>query len=275
MIRLLVAVAAVTLGLALIPTKPADRPPRDDPKKPTLDIALEVQALRTLYLLRVTPEQIKSLQKLAKEVATPDRKRASPNVSDDYRRVLVSLREALAADSEDKVNELEDRLIEATEAEEPELDDAVRVTAKARRRVPEVFRLLRPPQLASYFGSAAEEIGDPQERLVAALDQIRSAEEEEWGQTRDELAEDLGWLLGGLDSEQNKAVRAQVVALLDKARELTPAEFKKQRADLVKEARAVGADVAATDVLRHGVERALAQLLSNPRLAEALQARLK
>lgn len=275
MTRLLMLAAAVSVGVYLIPVKRADTPPRDDPKTPTLELALEVQALRTLYLLRITPEQGKSIQKIAKEIAAPDRKRAKPQASDDYRRVLASLRDALAADSEDKVNELEDRLVEATETEEPELDDAVRITAAARRKVPQVLRLLRPPQLASYFGSVAEDVGDPQERLVAALEQIRSDEDEDWEQTRDDLAEDLGWLWGGLDHDRNKALRGDVVALLNKARRMSPEEFKKQRAELEKEARSFGADVLATDVLRHAAERALALLLSNPRLGEALQARLK
>jgi hypothetical protein len=275
MTRLSLLAGAVYLGMLLVPVQQPETPNREAPKKPVLDIALEVQALRTLYLLRITPEQTKKLQKIAKEIGAPDRKRAKPRTSDDYRRVLADLRDALAADNDDKVDELEERLLEATETEEPEMDDAVGVTVAARRRVPDVLRLLRPPQLASYFGSVAEDVGDPQERLVAALEQVRNDGEDDWEQTRDDLAEELGWHLGGLDSTCEKVVRKEVIALLNKSRELSAEEFKEQRADLEKEARRVGADVLPTDVLRHAVERTLAQLLSNPRLSEALQARLK
>ncbi len=51
------------------------------------------------------------------------------------------------------------------------------------------------------------------------------------------------------------------------------AEFKAQRDDLDKEARKVVGDVGPTDVIRHYMERALAELLSNPRLGAAVEAR--
>jgi hypothetical protein len=263
------------LSLAMIPAKRSDVPPRAEPETPILETCLEIQALRSLYLLHITPEQIKQLHKIAKEIAVPDRDRDKPRISDDYRRVLVNLRKALVKENEEKVEELEDRLTELTDSESPELDDAVPVTTAARKRVPEVMRILRPQQLARYFGSAAEEIGDPQERLVAALELARTGKNDEWEVIRDDLADDLGWLIGGLDVGRSKTVHAEVVALLTKARNLKDTAFAKQRPDLEKAARAIGADVASSDVLRHAIERTLARLLSNPRLVEALEARLK
>lgn len=264
------------LGLILIPPKPADLPLRAAPQASVLDLSLDVQALRILYLLHVTPEQIQEMLKIAKENAQPDREREQPRVSNGYRRALADLREALiASKDDDKIEELEDRLVELSDSEEPEVDDEVRVTAAARRQVPEILRLLRPAQLANYLGSISEEVGDPQERLVAALEQVRSAKNDDWKSTCDELADDLGWLLGGLESRKSKAIRDEITALLTKTHNLSDEEFAKKRSELEKEARQVGADVAATDVLRHAIERALARLLSNPRLSVALEARLK
>jgi hypothetical protein len=273
--RIFLLPALLLVGLFLIPRKPADEPPRTEPEERALDVCLDVQALRTLYLLRINGQQVKKLQAIAKDLAAPDRDRDKPRLTDGYRRVLVNLRIALAADDEKKVDSLEDRLAELTDSESPELDDAVTVTAAARRRVPEALRLLRPNQLAGYFGSISDEVGDPQERLAAALENVRSDKNDDWEDVRDDLADDLGWLLGGLSANPSKAVRGAVADLLTRARNLSDEEFGKQRAELKKEARALGADIPATDVLRHAVERALAKLLSNPRLLSALQRRLK
>jgi hypothetical protein len=219
---------------------------------------------------------MRHLQKMARDVAQPDRDREKPRVSDGYRRLLADLRDALVADEDDdRIEKLEDRLTDLTEAEDPQLDDEVRVTAAARRRAPDALRLLRPNQLAVYLGAAAEEIGDPQERLVAGLAEVRSAKSDDWETTRDELAEDLGWLLGGLDAARSKAFRAEAAALLTRAHALTEEEYEKQRPGLEKEARQVGADVGPANVLRHAAERTLARLLSNPRLGPVLEARLK
>jgi hypothetical protein len=266
---------ALLSGLVFVPVQSGDKPPRADPKAPALDLCLEIQALRTLYLLRVTVDQARAMEGIAKKIVAPDRDREKPRLSDAYRRILAGLHDALAADDEDKVDDLEDQLTELTDSEEPELDDAVHVTAAARRRVPEVLRNLRPQQIASYLGSIAEEVGDPQQRLVTALEQIRSDKNDDWEAMRDELGDDLSWLLGGLDVARRKAVRDEVASLLTKSRNLNSDAFDKQKPDLDKAARAIGAGVEPIDVLRHAVERALARLLSNPRLVEALQARLK
>lgn len=262
-------------ALLLIPAKPIERP-RAEPETPVHALSLEVQALRTLYLLRATPEQIKAMRKFAKETAMAEREREKPHVSDDYRRVLANLRDALVADEDDdKIEGLEERLTELTEAEVPELDDGYRVTPAARRCAREVLRQLRPNQLAGYLGAMAEEIGDPQERLLAALEQVREGKDEAWKELRDVLADDLGWLLGGLAEERAKAIKAEVVALLSNVRELTDEEFDKQRDELEKVARRIGAGVSSTDVLRHALERTAARLLSNPRLGDVLDARLR
>jgi hypothetical protein len=263
------------LGVVLIPVKPAIEPARPELGPPALDVALEVQALRTVYLLRATPEQMKQLQKMAKDLAAPDRDRQRPRVSGDYRRVLADLRDALVADDDDRVERLEDRLADLTDAEDPQLDDEVKVTAAARRLVPEALRLFRPAQVAGLIASLSDEVGDPQERLADALEQARSVKSGEWEEARGEMADDLGWLLGGLDASRAKAVRSEVTALLNKARGLSDEEFESRREELEQEARRVGADVPPTEVLKHAVERALARLLSNPRLGVALQARLK
>jgi hypothetical protein len=67
----------------------------------------------------------------------------------------------------------------------------------------------------------------------------------------------------------------QVGALLQQARGLSKADFTKQLPELKKSARKIVGDVSALDVLRHQVEIDLATLLSNPRLPNAIRARMK
>jgi hypothetical protein len=237
---------------------------------------MEVQALRTLYNLRLTTEQMKELAKYAKDTAEPARKRNQGKASDEYRKVLTELRDALAAASDDdKIGDLEDAFTELEEKEKPDMDDSVEATAAARKRAPELFKKMRPSQLASYLGFLAEDVVDPQDVLVSTMKEIRSANNEEWKDRRDDLAEELGWLLGGVDEKKAQKVNDQVVAFLNKVKALSDDEFKAKQADLEKEAEKLAGDVGPERVLRNRVERTFAELLSNPRLQAALALRLK
>jgi hypothetical protein len=267
--------ALVVAGIAFIPAKRRETPERPDPKAPTLHLCLEIQALRTLYLLRTKPDQLQKLQEIAKRLAIKERDRAKPRASDEYRGVLASLHAALAADDQDEVEDLEDQLSGLTDSEEPDIDDAITITDDARKHVPEALRILTPQQIAEYLGSIAEDVGDPRQRLAAALEKVRSDKENDWEQIRDDLADDLSGLLGGLDAARSKNVHDAIVSLLNKSRKLDADAFDKQRSELKKDALAIGGDVAPTTVLAHAAERALARLLSNPRLSSALEARLK
>ena len=79
----------------------------------------------------------------------------------------------------------------------------------------------------------------------------------------------------GLDVDKADRVNDRVAALLIRVRSLTNEEFAKQQPDLDQAAAKIVGDVGALEVLRHYVEFDLANLLSNPRLAAALDARLK
>src|SRR2546430_15768108 len=92
------ALLAVALMLAIGPTSPDSK--KDEPKKdaePTLaELSMEMQALRTLYNLRLTTAQMKALAKAAKETAEPERMRNPGKASDEYKKALTALRDALA-----------------------------------------------------------------------------------------------------------------------------------------------------------------------------------
>ena len=66
-----------------------------------------------------------------------------------------------------------------------------------------------------------------------------------------------------------------MVQLLIQVRALTEDEFKAQRGEWEKAARQIIGEVSPFEVMRHQLEYALAELLSNPRLEAALELRFK
>ncbi len=94
-------------------------------------------------------------------------------------------------------------------------------------------------------------------------------------QVRDEVSEEVGRLAAGLDVDKAGQISDQVVQLLIQARALQEQEFKKRQPQLEKEARQIVGEIGPVDVIRHVVEQALAEMLSNPRLTAAIDARLK
>jgi hypothetical protein len=265
---------ALTLGGAT--SAHSDKDEKKEAELPLPELSLEVKALRTLYDLRLTTEQMKALAKLAKETAQPAVKRNPGMASDEYRKALTELRDALVdASDDDKIGDLEDAYAMLEEKEHPDMNDTVDLTAAARKRGPEVFKKMRPSQLASYLGYLADDVVDPQEVLVATMKEVRGIKDDDWKDRRDDLAEELGFLLGGLDEKKAKEFSDAVVELVNKAKKLSDDDFKAKQADLEKEAEKLVGGVSPDRVLRNQVERTLAELLSNPRLAAALAARLK
>lgn len=262
---------AAALAVAICPALPtrAEQPS-------VTELSLEVSALQTLYYLRVTPEQMHQFRKMADETAERGMARTAPKASEKVRRALAELRDALRRPADDqRLEKLFKQLDQAREAEKPQIDDAVEPTDEARERAPEALRLLAPGQVAAYLGSMADDIADPFQRIREALDKARGLNAEQWKDLRENIAEEVGRLVGGVDPDEAGSVGDRVVQLLIVARGLKDAEFKKQRPELEKAAREIAGEAGPTDVLRHVLEHTLAELLSNPRLAAALDARLK
>jgi hypothetical protein len=240
------------------------------------ELELEVDALYVLYQLQVTPEQMKALKKLASETADDLGARQVPKASAEYRKTVIALRDALVkADDPDKVAELQEKLDELGAAEEPELDLAVEITAAARKHAPAVLKMLTARQVAGYVSIFGDGFPDPRELMVDALDKVRGVEQDAWKDFRAGLSEEVGRLVAGVDADKVAKISDKVVQWLIEVRSLGDDEFKTQRADLEKRARQITGELHPFDVLRNSVELALAELLSNPRLEAAVEARLK
>lgn len=252
----------------------AEEPSKGSTPTPS-ELALEINALRTLYCLRATTEQRDAVLKLAKETAGPARKRKKSKLSADYRQLMEQLREALAEDDEERVESLEDELEEKTISESPEIDDSLAITDSARKHAPKLLKTLRAAQVAMFLGMHAEQIADPSERLQEALAKVRSWTLADWQDKREALGEEIALLVAGVDKEKFDKVNEAVIDFLARARTMKDDEHEKKRSELVLAAKEIVGEAGPTEVLRHYMEFELARMLSNPRLEAALQARLE
>lgn len=241
------------------------------------ELSLEVSALEVLYQLQATRPQLQALKKVA--AGTLDEKPAARQPAkggESLRKVLSELRDVLArARDHDRILGLMERLEKVYEKEMPELDDVVEITDEAREAVPKVLKLFTARQVGLLVGALADDVPEPLDVLCDALEEARGLDDEEWKEYRASVGDEIGRLLGGLDAEKAGALGDRAVQLLIVARGLSAAVFKDERAELEAKARALVGDVGPTEVLRHAVEYRLAELLSNPRLKEALEARLE
>jgi hypothetical protein len=270
-----VRIIAIAVALLFGGEGVAQAPAEPDTTAVTM-LSQEVAALQTLYALDVTEAQLETLRRMARETCAPLIKGMEGKVSDAYKKKLSDLREALVeAVDEERIGELMDQIDELKEREKPELGDDVDVTEAAAGRAPEVLRMLTAGQVAAFVGGFADDIIDPRQRLLEALDKVRGLSNKEWAEVRDEVSEDIGRLVAGLDEEQSARVSAKVLQLLIVVRSMKTDEFKAERPELEKQAQQILGDVGPTDVLRHVMENSLAELLSNPCLPAALEARLK
>jgi hypothetical protein len=244
-----------------------------EPEQPVGEVALEVKALRVLRAFRESREEMEALRKLARETAGPAGERKKAEVGDDFFQALAELGDALEAGDDVRIEEAQKQFDALRAKDRPELDDAVALTEAARKAAPDRLRRMRPAQLTAFAAALGADVTDPRERLTAALAKVRGPKGEEEKAGADVAAAVRA--LVGVDEAKSERVAARIVALLGKARGLGDDEFKAKKADLDKEVEKIVGEVGPDEVLRHEAEYALAELLSNPRLEAALDARLK
>jgi hypothetical protein len=242
---------------------------------PLIAVSMEVLALQGLETLQVTPEQMKALAKLAAETAAKPRPRKPSVTSDKYKKKLTALRDALIKHDVDEIQVLTAELGELQTSDKVFVDNMVDITDPARKRAPEVLKLLSPRQVAVYSATFESLLHDPVEGMFLTLESGAKMGPKEWNDLRDAVAIEIGDMLSGLDVNQSKKTAERVVALLDKGHKIKEADLPKSRADLEKEMRQIMGNTGPIEILRHFMERHLALLLSNPQLATAIDARLK
>jgi len=278
MIRRITAalVPVLTVAFLFIPLSPGAQPKGVD-SSALNDLSMEVAALLTLHKFEMTRQQLEVLRKLAPETAPIPTDRDTAKANDQCRQVLTNLRAALLEEKrdEDRIGELEEKWEDLRDSDEVDFDDEVDITAAARRRVPDVLRMLSTRQVVAYLSEQEDVLPDPLELLLEALDQVSELSKADWKERCDDIVEEVSWVLGGLDPKASKMVADRVERWLRQVRvSMETGVFPKQRQDFEKSARQFVAQVPPTLVLHNITEHALAELLSNPRLAAALDARL-
>jgi hypothetical protein len=258
-------------------TRPATegRKPREvAPPQDVNPLNFEVTALEMLYQFQVTRAQLEHLAKLAPATASAARPALPVEVSPEYLAALKELHAALADNDDDRIARASSAIEKIRTAESPDFDE-VEITPGARKHTAEFLRTLSAHQVASYLVDYADEFPVPRQKVVDALDVVRKAAGREWEERRDEVAGQVGWLVGGLDVAAEEKVSRAVAQLLNRVHAMKDGEFTTARPDLEKAIDGIVAPAGPTDVIRHFVERSLAELLSNPRLAAAVKLRLE
>ncbi len=267
---------ACLAGSAATPQLVADEP-KSTEAMALSDLSMEVSALGALYRFEFTPVQLEALRRIAAETAQKGGGREEGKGSAALRQGLSDLRSALLTEKpdEERVSDLEEKLVDLHNADDTDLDDTVEITEAARRRAPDLLRVMSPRQVTAYLSDLGEALPDPLERLLEAVDKAAQLSDAEWKDLSEDIADEVSWLLGGLDKKKAALVRLKVNQWLSGLRSLKDKDRQHKRPELEKAARLFVAQVPATAILHNIAEHALAELLSNPRLSVALDARLK
>ena len=226
-------------------------------------VSLEVQALQAIDTLELTPKQLMP-SPMAKETKDKSRKREPAKVTPPYRQALLDLHAALVKKDEEKISELDAKLDELGTGDTQELDTEVDVTEAALKKAPELLKMLSAAQVSGYLTTLS--IPDPLEELSEALETGRVQKGKEWAETRDDVAAEVGKLIGGVTQKKIADATAQLKTLLDKAHAAKATKATEEMEQLVTK-------TGPFIVLRNTVEHGLAEMLSNLRLGPAIEAR--
>jgi hypothetical protein len=268
--RLAAFVALCTALFMLVGTALAADTKKD--KGDLNDLSLELAAHQLIYQFEFTPSQLQALANWAKTTASTSERRPAKG-SDKLRGLMVELRAAYRKRDEARIDELTEKVDELKEKEKPDIDDNVEPTDAARKAAVEAARLLTTRQTLDYL-NLYEELPDPAASVREALKSGLKLKDRDWSSIRDDAAAEVAWQIAGFDKDRADKVRAQTAALLDKAHAWKEKELAEQQPELEKALQEIMGDSRSTDVLRHIIERDLAELLANPQLAAAIEGKM-
>lgn len=243
------------------------------------ELSMEVAALRTLHLLKAGPAQLRAGELYGRKAGMEPRKRAKADVSPRYRQLLTELRDAFVAGQGDRVEEVSEQLEELAKKEDPDLDDEIEVTQTARENAERWIRSFDAITVIRYLAAYGKDFPSPRQLLIQTMrldGKGRKPSPEEWKRIRADVTREVTYMLSGINLEGGKQKKkAQEVAeLLDRGYALSDEELKKQATRLRGAINRLTIQ-QPTDIIKHVIELDLAELLSNPRLRPAVEARLK
>jgi hypothetical protein len=231
---------------------------------------LEYKALRALRNIEATPEQLSEITRLAKNTVAKGDKREPAKAANSYVDTLRDLRDALVKNDEQRIETLQEKLDGLNEKDPPDLDDEIEITDAAELEVQRLLSMLSPQQVVAYADSLGDDLSNPVELIQDGLEEGRELKGTDWESTRDELAEKVSWLVGGLNGENSSKIEEQVTRFLDSKHSAAGKPGPQE-----SEIRKLIGSPSATVVLNNILEHDLAVLLSNPQLEQATKACLK
>lgn len=266
--RSLIVMVAVLIALATSQSygKPAAAPDN----KGVDDLEMQVAALSKLHDLELTTAQLKQLKALAAQ-SEPAKAPAAGLSSEAYQSALSALRDALLGDDDEKIGTAQDRV--DTLREQAKLGDAPdpTVTDSALKQAPAAVSLLTVTQIASYIAANEDDVSDPVEEMMDALDQLSDKPgADEYAGIRSELVSEVALMVAGPDKTAQQPIAKKVSDWLDSAHAVNPDKLDSERGNFERSARQIVGKIDAFRSLRHWMQQEMATLLSNPALPAAL-----
>src|SRR5208282_5366892 len=143
-------------------------------------LSAEVMALQTLHQLQLTPAQLTALARLASATAPKPRVRKPAQASAKFRQKLTDLHEALVKGEVEDIQILTGEVARLQSEEKPKLDDSVEISDNARKKAPELVKMLTARQVAIYLVNYEAFLGDPAEVTFVALEHTLKIPAAEW-----------------------------------------------------------------------------------------------
>jgi hypothetical protein len=241
---------------------------------PALKLEYQVAALETLQQFDLSPDQLRAIQKLASSVK-PAKVADHVKISDEYRNALSEYRKALLTGDEDKIADAEDKVSDIRDKDENATEPDIDATESAREAAPKLLAILHPSQVASYISEHSDDVPDPVQTMIDALDEGEGKTGDDYASIKSEAADQVAVLLAGIDPKAQEPIAKKVSDWIDSNHKLSADELKNKRQSLEASAKEIVKQPDPIECLRHWLERDLADLLSNPELSESLSSRLK
>lgn len=259
-------VAAIQVASAAKP-RAAHQPGGDD-------VETQVAAFGRLQELDLSPAQLKQLKDLVAQVE-PGKVVGEEKASDAYKAALTELRDALAGGDDEKIADAQEKVDTIREQEKLESGIEFEITDSARKQAAAAVSVLTASQLASYFSAHEDDVPDPLQTLMDALDDLPGKPADEYAAIRAEAAGQVALLLAGLDKTAQQPVAQKVGEWLDKAHAEDGSKAAANRPAHEEAARQIVGHPDPFQVLRHWMEREMASLMSNPALPGAIEKQIK
>ena len=242
--------------------------------------SLRIKALDALYEFDLSPDQLRIVRAAATGAAS-SQTRTSVKPNAELSKALKGFQTAILSHEDDEaISKQRNHVIELLAA--ADLDDEVQPTGEAIAKAPAVVRELKASQIAAFMALHADEVGDPEELILGALEPIRESRADaaagtagaanEANSLTAEAAANATFLVCGNEPAKAKPMAQQIYNWLKAQADLSDTEFAAGEAQRPEAAKRIVGDIDPLVVLNHWLDLRLAEIISNPELPAAIDA---